>query len=546
MAKLYRAGIYTRLSTDDANNSAKAKSYIPSHESASIENQKLLLSKFVMLNGWIETKVYADDGYGGGNFNRPGFLEMLEDARNGVINLILVKDLSRLGRDYIEVGRYTDAVFPSLGCRFVSLLDGIDTASDENDMLHFRSLMNDYHLKDLSNKIKAVRYSKVKNGQFLGAYAPYGYRKSPADKHQLIVDEYSAGIVKRIYGLRLQKIGYGKIAGILNNDGILSPRGYWHSQYGKGKCKYSMLWMYATVKDILNNELYLGHLVQNHTGTLSYKDKTQIEKPRDEWVRHENAHESIVSPEVWNQVQEINRQAKEAHSHARKPVLSLFAGKLFCMDCGSPLNSGVTVRRNKNGEEKRHFRYSCSRHVQSGGSVCSRHTISELALKEILLQEIQAHAREIALDKAAVFAKLKHRMTLDDSGHQDLMRQELQHLEQRLKELERITADLYEDKVAGKISASAFAILMEKNEQECQHKKARRDELRTELTAIQEKILSISKWAEVVGKHIHLTELDRAAIDELIDRVEIGESVHVDGKRQQEVKVYYRFIGFAG
>ena len=154
MKKLYKVGIYCRLSVDDASNSAKAKNYIPADESVSIENQYELLSKFVMLNGWTEVKTYRDDGYSGGNFQRPGFLEMLEDARHGLINLILVKDLSRLGRDFVEVGRYTDVIFPSLGCRFVSVLDCLDTEGDNTDMLHFRSLMNDYHLKDLSNKVK--------------------------------------------------------------------------------------------------------------------------------------------------------------------------------------------------------------------------------------------------------------------------------------------------------------------------------------------------------------------------------------------------------
>lgn len=200
--KTYHAGIYCRLSVDDTNNSAKAKGYIPADESVSIENQKKLLSKFVALNGWVEAKTYIDDGFSGGNFQRPGFQEMLEDAKSGVINLILVKDLSRLGRDYVEVGRYTDVVFPSLGCRFVSVLDCLDTEGGNTDMLHFRALMNDYHLRDLSSKIKSVLHSEKASGQFVSAYAPYGYRKSAGDKHKLVTDEYAADIVRRVYALR--------------------------------------------------------------------------------------------------------------------------------------------------------------------------------------------------------------------------------------------------------------------------------------------------------------------------------------------------------
>ena len=218
MKKLYKVGIYCRLSVDDASNSAKAKNYIPADESVSIENQYELLSKFVMLNGWTEVKSYRDDGYSGGNFQRPGFLEMLEDAQHGLINLILVKDLSRLGRDFVEVGRYTDVIFPSLGCRFVSVLDCLDTEGDNTDMLHFRSLMNDYHLKDLSGKIKSVLHAKMRSGQYIAAYAPYGYRKSEEDRHRLVIDEEAAAVVRRMFELRRAGMAYGKIAAVLEAE----------------------------------------------------------------------------------------------------------------------------------------------------------------------------------------------------------------------------------------------------------------------------------------------------------------------------------------
>ena len=262
MKKQYKVGIYCRLSVDDASNSAKAKHYIPGDESTSIENQYAILSKFVMLNGWVEVKTYRDDGYSGGNFQRPGFLEMLEDARHGLINLILVKDLSRLGRDFVEVGRYTDVIFPALGCRFVSVLDCLDSEGDNTDMLHFRSLMNDYHLKDLSSKIKSVLYAKKKSGQYLTAYAPYGYRKSADDKHRLEIDEEAAAVVRRIFQMRYSGMAYGKIAAALNRDGILPPRWHWEMRCGKGHCKYSKLWAYATVRNILNDDVGFPLFIQ--------------------------------------------------------------------------------------------------------------------------------------------------------------------------------------------------------------------------------------------------------------------------------------------
>ena len=186
--------------------------------------------------------------------------------------MILVKDLSRLGRDYVEVGRYVDAVFSSLGCRFVSVLDCLDSEGDSTDMLHFRSLMNDYHLRDLSDKIKSVLFSKKASGQYVSAYAPYGYRKSAGDKHKLVVDEYAAGIVRRIYDMRLAGTAYGKIAATLNREGVISPRIYWNQTNGKDSCKASQLWTYATIKVILHNEIYCGTVLMNCTGTRSYKD----------------------------------------------------------------------------------------------------------------------------------------------------------------------------------------------------------------------------------------------------------------------------------
>lgn len=217
-----------------------------SRQSIRMGRQYEIFSKFVMLNGWVEVKTYRDDGYSGGNFHRPAFQEMLDDARNGLINLILVKDLSRLGRDFVEVGRYTDVVFPSMGCRFVSVLDCLDSEGDNTDMLHFRSLMNDCHLKDLSSKIKSVIYAKKKSGQHLTAFAPYGYRKCEDDKHRLVIDEESSAVVRRILEMRRSGMAYGKIAAALNREEILSPRWHWETHYGKnGTCKYSKLWAYG-------------------------------------------------------------------------------------------------------------------------------------------------------------------------------------------------------------------------------------------------------------------------------------------------------------
>lgn len=543
MNRPYKVGIYCRLSRDDAANSAKIKNYIPGDESVSIENQYEMLSKFVMLNGWIEVKTYKDDGYSGGNFQRPGFSEMLEDARAGVINLILVKDLSRLGRDFVEVGRYTDVIFPALGCRFVSMLDCLDTEGDNTDMLHFRSLMNDYHLKDLSSKIKSVLHAKMRSGQFIAAYAPYGYRKSNDDKHKLVIDEESAAVVRRMYEHRQAGMAYGKIAAALNSDGVLSPRWYWAIHYGNGSCRYSKLWTYTAVKNILSDPVYIGRLVQNSTGTRSYKDKTYVTKPESEWIIHEGAHEAIVTAEVWNSVQELNGAANQRSGSSALHTPALFSGKLVCADCGKPLIVSRDNQRRKNGSVKTYTSYICSRYVSSGRSACSWHRIYEIGLKELVLDEIRAQAEAVTVNEAAVLDKLRKRSAANDEPHLDAVRQETSKLRRRIHELEQITARLYEDKVSGVISEAAFASLIDKNEQERLQKAERLEQLLTEMSKAQRETDNIQKWSDTIRKYLSLKELDREIVDELIHHIEVGERSVIDGKKHKDITIYYRFVG---
>lgn len=543
MKKLYKVGIYCRLSVEDAVNSAKAKNYIPSDESVSIENQYEILSKFVMLNGWVEVKTYRDDGYSGGNFQRPGFQEMLEDARSGLINLILVKDLSRLGRDFVEVGRYTDVVFPSLGCRFVYVLDCLDSEGDNTDMLHFRSLMNDYHLKDLSSKIKSVLHAKMKSGQYLGSYAPYGYRKSEDDKHQLVIDEEAAAVVQRIFEMRRSGMAYGKITAALNQDGILSPRWYWAIHYGNGSCKCSKLWAYATVKNILNDAVYTGTLTQNRTGSRSYKDKTLIQKPESEWISHVDAHEAIISPETWDAVQEQNQLAKLRCADNAAPQPALFTGKLVCADCGHPLVVNRQTKRRKNGAVKKYVSYYCLQYANSGHSICSWHRISEITLQQLILNEIKAQAKAVTVNEAAVLEKLKKQVSSADTMRQENTRQEIASLRRRVQELEQMTAKLYEDKVSGTITEATFLMLIEKSEQERIQKSDRLDALLSEAGKVQQELSDLQKWTALIRKYLNLTELDRNTVDELIDRIEVSEATVVDGKRHQNIKIFYRFVG---
>jgi DNA invertase Pin-like site-specific DNA recombinase len=547
MAKLYNVGIYCRLSVDDGSNSAK-KNYIEGDESSSIENQRQMLSKFTVLQGWIETKVYCDDGYGGGNFNRPGFREMIADAQAGIINLILCKDLSRLGRDYIEVGRYTDILFPSWGVRFIALLDEIDTAKDDNDMMHFRSLMNDYHQKDLSNKVKTVfRAKTVKHGLITGR-APYGYIKSPKNKHQLLPDPEAAPVIRRLFALRAEGASYNTIARTLNTEGHLTANDYWAIKKGK-TVETPTLWTVRVVKNYLNTEYYIGNIVNNRKPVISHKDDKRRKTDEAEWIRHENTHEPLIDQGTWDTVQEMERELAEKAKTFSPKKQALFGSKLFCADCGSTLLVQTMGHPNKQtGKwERDGTSYACHRHIMTGRSVCSRHTIGENPLKKIVLAELGIYAQAIILDEEALLNKLRKQMAVDNSESQLLLQKEVRRLQADLDESDRITAQLYEDKVGGKISSETFSKLLAKNEQERKKRRAQFDEANSRLTAINDKLLSITKWAGLVRKHSALKDFTRADVEELIDHIEVGESSYcTKSERVQEIHIFWRFIGYMG
>ena len=544
MKQIYNVGIYCRLSVDDASNAAKARSYIPADESTSIENQRELLSKFAMLNGWVETRTYIDDGYSGGNFQRPGFLEMLEDARKGIINLILVKDFSRLGRDYVEVGRYTDAVFPSLGCRFVSVLDCLDSEGGNTDMLHFRALMNDYHLRDLSSKIKSVIHSKKISGQYLGSVPPFGYTKSAEDSHRLVIDEYAAGVVRRIYEMRLAGTAYARIAAALNQDSIPSPRFYWYQTNNRDTGKVKRLWTTAMVKLILNNEVYCGILRMNYTGTRSYKDRTMMTKPETEWIRHEGLHEAIVPLTIWNAVQAISEETRLRFENRCPPSPRLFSGKLVCADCKNSLTATVSKHRLRNGREHCYVSYVCNTHMHSGQTSCSWHRVNEQTLTQIVSAEIRSHARAIELDESAVVDRLRFRLERYNAQQADSVKREIQRLRLRVEQLTERTAKLYEDKICGTISEDTFIILMQKNEQTRQTEAEQLDILLAEAEKAEQQSTAVRNWTSLVHKYLDLNVLDRTVVDELIDHIEVGERTVEDGVMRQDVKVFYRFVGF--
>ncbi|MCI9582040.1 MAG: recombinase family protein, partial [Oscillospiraceae bacterium] len=299
--KTYNVGIYCRLSNDDEREG----------ESVSIENQKLLLQRYVRERGWNEIDVYIDDGYSGTNFQRPGVQRLIADAKSGRINVILVKDLSRFGRNYIEFGQYTDYLFPSIGCRFIALNNGVDTEKSDssNDVMCFVNLFNEFHSRDTSKKVKAVKKACAENGKYMGSYTPYGYLRDPNDKHHLIIDEETAPVVRRIFAMRASGMGYFAIAAALNDEGIQSPREAYYQARGQANPHRSInMWSNTTVKTLLRNEVYIGNLVQGKFGSMSYKSHKLVRKSEEEWIRVEGTHEPIISRETWDTVVSIREK----------------------------------------------------------------------------------------------------------------------------------------------------------------------------------------------------------------------------------------------
>lgn len=364
----YRVGIYVRLSRDDERLG----------ESVSIENQKLILTKYCEEQNWEITDIYCDDGVSGTSFERPGVQRLIEDAKDGRINLILVKDLSRFGRNYIQVGQYTDYLFPMIGVRFIALNDGVDTLNSDNDIMPFKNLFNEFQSKETSKKIKAVKQMHAKAGNYLGAYVPYGYKHSPEDKHRFLIDEEAAENVRKLFDYRCQGYGYRKIAGLMNEQHILPPRDYYYLKSGRESAGYrNHLWNEVTIKKMIRSEVYLGHMVQNKRGTVSYKYHKQIDKPKSEWIKVESTHEPIVDMDTWNTCVEIDKRSCKPRTIKGASEPSLFGGLVRCLNCGFKMR--YTQETHKEERKRREIHFLCVRQLfpQRKGSVFGTYYLSE-------------------------------------------------------------------------------------------------------------------------------------------------------------------------
>lgn len=533
--KTYNVGIYCRLSNDDERDG----------ESVSIENQKLLLQSYVRQMGWNEIDVYIDDGYTGTNFNRPGVQRLIEDAKAKRINLILVKDLSRFGRNYIEIGQYTDYLFPSIGCRFVALNNGVDTESNNGstDVMCFLNLFNEFYSRDTSKKVKAVKRACAENGKFMGTYPAYGYKRDNEDKHHLVIDEDTAPIVRRIFSMRATGMGFTGIAAQLNEEGIPSPGMLYYQRRGKADPRrVNHKWAGETVKHLIRNEVYIGNMVQGKTGTVSYKNKKLISKPEDEWIRVEGTHEPIISQEIWDTVQSID-QKRVRKNAASDGIRSVFTGLVYCAECGFKMRNHTEKFTYKDGSPGRYSSFICGNYARSGKSACTIHTIYENVLEQIVLEDIREKARFAAHDPEMLAQHILRLKDKEAQSHRTSCEQELKAVKTRLDELERLMQSLYEDKYSGTVPQSVFQTLMRKYETERVEKAAALPELELKLKAHMENRQDAGRWTEIIRQYTEITKLDESMLFALVDRIEVGEAQKVKGVRVRDVKVYYRYVG---
>lgn len=535
MQEIYNVGIYARLSRDDER----------AGESVSIENQKELLTRYVREQGWNLYDYYCDDGVSGTTFDRPSFNRLVQDATDKKINLVLTKDLSRLGRDYIEAGKYTDFIFPSLGCRFIALNDGVDTMHKNNEMLVIlKNVMNDLYARDTSNKIKAVKQSTFKSGKYVGCYAPIGYRKSLEDKHVLEIDPVTAPIVRKIFDLRLQGNGFRRIAIILNAEEIPAPRMFYYMAEGRENLRgETPCWNDVTVKTILRNEVYIGHMVQNKTGTVSYKNHKQVEKPKEEWIKVENTHEPLISQETWDAVQRMDNHPSRGRT-GKSGTIALFGGLLQCMDCGSSFRYTRDYRKKESDKEPEYKAYLCNRYMSGGKDACSSHYINQKVLVQIVLTDIRCKALMAQNSREVLREQILAKKQSASMEKAKTLQTELSALDKRLVDLEKLIQAAYEDKVMGRIPEKVCIQLLNKYEAERADKLEHKRELSDKLKESQESEKSVDEWLDMMQEYYQLEELDRPTLVRLIQKIEIGERYMVDDHYERDIHIYYNFVGY--
>ena len=439
-------------------------------------------------------------------------------------------------------------IFPALGCRFIAVNDNVDTIRNSNDMMAiFKNVMNDFYARDTSAKIRAVRKSSCRSGNYMGAFAPYGYVKDPADKHKFLIDEPAAEVVRWIFTLRAGGIGCPKIARELNEKGILPPRTYYFDAKGQANPfgRTNRKWNDCTVRRILENEAYLGHTVQHKEERFSYKDHRTRAVPPDEWIRVENTHEPIITKELWDECRMVDSLNSRPRQSKMREV-SLFSGLLYCADCGFAMRCQVTVRKRRDGTKACYEAYMCGSYSRSGHTACTTHYILKSVLAELVFSDIQARAEEVCIREKEVIRRMTDQRQAQGRQEAAAMEKSAKTLKKRLAELERLIRSAYEDKVLGKIPEDICVRLMAGYQSEQAEKSAQLKSVEKKLEEYRKAQEDVQEWAALIRQYKDADILDRDMLLRLVDRIEVGEARTVDGEKEREIRIHYKFVGDIG
>ena len=523
--------LYCRLSRDDDIQG----------DSNSISNQKKLLSKYAKEYGLLNTKYFVDDGYSGTNFDRPGFIEMAEAIEAGYIGAVLVKDMSRLGRDYLQVGYYTDNFFPEHNVRFIAVNDGVDSAEGENEFAPFRNIMNEWYARDISRKIRSSQRLRGAAGVPL-SQPMYGYIKDPENPKRWIVDEDAAKIVRYIYKLCIEGVSEYRIAARLEQEKILTPTEYWISKgiRRSGKKGHSFkdspyYWCKTTINKILNSREYMGDVVNFKTYSKSFKNKRRYENPEENHVIFEGVHEAIIDRQTWEMVQRIREGTKRRAPKTMEK--NMFSGLLYCSDCGRKLYFNV----NHPNTELKYF--NCANYKGNRGTCNSTHYIRADALEQVMLLEIRRMTAFLQ-DKEESFIKLLMSQSMQEAEKDSKRRaRELRAMLTRCAELDSLFTKTYEDNTSGKLSDERFMMITKRYDDEQLSLKKKISALQAEIDAEKKGKHSAATFLQTVKKYTDIQELTPEILNELVEKIVVYQAEGTGKGRTQRLEIHYNFVG---
>lgn len=530
----YKAALYCRLSVDDGNFGG----------SVSIETQKILLEQYCKDHKITDYKFYCDDGCSGTNFDRPSFKKMLSDIDEGKINLVIVKDLSRFGRNYVEAGMYVQR-FTDSNIRFIAADDNYDSLVNSDDLLFpIKNVVNEMYARDVSKKTKAAKKAKARDGQFIGSKAPFGYKIDPNDRHHLIVDEPAAQVVKRIFRLASEGVGYNKMAKIFREEKVLTPIAYFNlnnpDYFKSDYWRKEFDWHVTSIRAILNNEVYLGKIVYGKQRNKSMKSKEKVRNPKEDWIVVENCHEPIITQELWDTVHKI---LNAKHRPAKAGEVQMFAGLLYCSDCGHCLT--YSQKQRKDGSY--HGAYSCWMYKTHGKEYCASHYITFDTIYELVLIDIQRNLFQYRKNTDKFKSILSRKYQSDSQKQAEQITLEYEQKQKRCEELDKIISRLYEDNVLGRIGDERYESMSQSYELEQVEIKKALPILKSKIDELKRQSDCADNFINVIKKYTIIDKLDAAILNELIDKIVVHHKEQAeDGRTFQQIEIYYRFVGKLG